>query len=478
MKYSQAVIVACIGGATLASAIPFARPSSDSSLAARGPNDADAATTEGSSTHTHTHTGSGSTHKKWKDMTAEEKAAKKAARKAKNLANGSSKSSASSVASRDFEEDLWARAYDDYEYLSARGPKDTETPATTTPSSESASVEPPTHQHASGSKHPGNGSGHKKWKDMTPEEKAARKAAKKAKKEAGGSSKSSSHASSLSTRDFDEDLWARDFDEYEYLSARGPKDTETPATTTPSSDSTSVEPPTHQHASGSKHPGNGSGHKKWKDMTPEEKAARKAANKAKKASGSSKSSSHASSLSTRDFEEDLWARDFDEYEYLSARGPKDTETPATTTPSSDSTSVEPPTHQHASGSKHPGNGSGHKKWKDMTPEEKAARKAANKAKKASGSFKSSSHASSLSTRDFEDDLAARELLDELYARDVEEYLEARGKFLHALGAIKDTITGKNRAQSVPAADPYAPVARDFLEELDARDFDFEIDELD
>ncbi|KAF8067788.1 hypothetical protein FPV67DRAFT_1156617 [Lyophyllum atratum] len=379
MKYSQAIIVACIGGATLASAIPFARPSSDSSLAARGPKDTDAATT------------STSTQKKWKGVTAEEKEALKAARKAKKQeASGSSKSSPRSVASRDFDEDLWARAYDDHGYLSARQLTDAEPPASTTPSA--ASAEPPVPEHASGSKHPGHGSGHKKWKDMTAEEKAARK-----------------------------------------------------------------------------------------DMTAEEKAARKAAKKAKKQAGrSSKSSSRASSVSLRAFEEDLWARDFDDYEYLSARGPKDTETDATTTPSldSDSASVEPATHQHASGSNHPGHGSGHKKWKDMTAEEKAARRAAKKAKKQAGrSSKSSSRASSLSTRDFEDDLAARELLDEVYARDVEEYLEARGRFMHALGAFKDTITGKNRAQSV-IADPYGPVARDFIEELDARDFDFEIDELD
>ncbi|KAF8067779.1 hypothetical protein FPV67DRAFT_1155952 [Lyophyllum atratum] len=79
----------------------------------------------------------------------------------------------------------------------------------------------------------------------------------------------------------------------------------------------------------------------------------------------------------------------------------------------------------------------------------------------------------------------REFLHELDARDVADYLEARGTFLHALGALKDTITRKTRVSMMPVADPYAPVARDLSEDVDARDvgldsrdFDFEIDELD
>ncbi|KAF8067778.1 hypothetical protein FPV67DRAFT_1155930 [Lyophyllum atratum] len=106
----------------------------------------------------------------------------------------------------------------------------------------------------------------------------------------------------------------------------------------------------------------------------------------------------------------------------------------------------------------------------------ALKKEAAKATAVAGVYSNSGAASAVYKREF---------LHELDARDVADYLEARGRFLHALGALKDTITGKTRVSSMPIADPYAPVARDLSEDVDARDFkldsrdfDFEIDELD
>ncbi|GLB39120.1 hypothetical protein LshimejAT787_0602820 [Lyophyllum shimeji] len=246
---------------------------------------------------------------------------------------------------------------------------------------------------------------------------------------------------------------------------RGPPDGDTPASTNPSS-KPSPEPANpaaeahghHQgaHRGGGQHAGGGrKNRKQWKNMSPGEKELWKQRHR-KHSSGSRHGPAPAAaSVSSRDLEDEVWARALDKLDMLLARGPSRADPP----PAGD------PPSQHGSGP----NPSGGRKHIHLTPEEKALRKQRKAAKLAGHAGQTPAPAHSHSSRDFED---------------LAEYLEARGIF-HVL---KNVVTGKLKhaspSISVPTqptedAAPSDPSAapRGFLEDLDARDF-YEIDELD
>lgn len=480
MKYSQALLVACVGSATLVAAAPtrshtHSTPNSKSVRVGKtigkgityGGQFAQSATGSNSD-NTNTDTERRELHGKTKERVRD---AKRVGRTAVDTAGGGKRVAENLGSMVNLATTL--KGSGETAPLNTRSSSPA-APPSAPDSSTPPSVSPLTSKPDSGAPHEG-GVGHRKkltpeekkakaqkWKNMSAEEKKrlkekkkAKKGAKKGKKEervaapdATKSTSTSTPASppeseaTIDTRDFEDDLFTRDL--VEELEARGfwdvygravpaenalaakpapPKTSTTPETASNSEPPSSANSPPKK--SGSRRP--------RKPLTPEQKKAkkeRKEKNRKSKAlhngaditySPKTNKSPTSSELDTREFDGVLYQRGFDDElvtrdfdDELLSRG-----------------------------------------FEDLA-----------------------------FTRDFfDDDLALRDVEGMVFSRDFEGDLVTRNKLTNAWGAFKDTVRGRKGGSSSSSigVDPTLGTdatlsTRDFLEELDVRDFD--IDELD
>lgn len=455
MKYSQAVLVACIGGATLASAIPTIGHNAGTPAAAsraerygnrvgKGIAHFRQFADKASGMSTSSNDQSGSSFKRRNLATTPAKlgghGAKRAKAKAFAKAAVAGAGGATELAHGLGSVYHFAKQNLGSDRVVARGLTNTETPASIPPSA----AQPMSPTAKTPSSHVGGGHHHNGGGRRQRKKKHASAAAPP-----GASAEKSGPASPapvpLSSRDFEEDLWLRAFDDLKFLSSRGPTGMQAPESATPldaqaeevpasatssapsGAAAPTVKTPGHHRGGHCGHRGprrKGSKHQNYKH-------AKAATPHPASSEGSVPASpAPAAPVSSRDFEEDIWARDLDDVGFLSSRA-------------------------------------------------LAATQATSKgAKHSAGPVEGSHPVPSVTPREFED-------FSHLNARDFEETLEARGawsKVKNAVGALKDTVLGKQSGSAgmpTGASDPAMAMAkRDYIENLDARDLDFKIDELD